>query len=95
MSDYQRKTVLSPDQVLAKAEELLPRRLELDRTKASEHEVTYTGEEGTLTLSVHRHGPYTVVTASTNRLRTSRIDIETQWYLNKLPYQSGDPVPER
>lgn len=95
MADYERRTVLSPEEVMAKADELLPKRLGLEKTRTSNHGATYSGDEGTLTLSAHRHGPYTVVTASTNRLRTSRIDYDVQWYLNKLPYQAGDPPRER
>ena len=46
--------------------------------------------EGTVTLSAHRHGPYTDVVASTDRLRTSRLDYEIQKFLNLLPYEPGD-----
>ena len=41
-------------------------------------------------LSAHRHGPYTDVTARTDRLRTSRMDNEIQRFLNYLPYEYGD-----
>ncbi len=90
MAGYQRKTALSPAAVMARAEEILPEVVGLARTRGSAHEATYAGKEGTLTLSAHRHGMYTSVTASTDRLRTSRIDYETQKFLNHLPYEPGD-----
>ncbi len=90
MAGYQRKTALSPAGVMARAEEILPDSVGLTRSRGSSHEATYTGQEGTLTLSVHRHGMYTSVTASTDRLRTSRIDYEIQKFLNNLPYEPGD-----
>ena len=43
-----------------------------------------------MVLSVHRHGPFTDVTARTDRLRTSRMDYEIQRFLNHLPYEYGD-----
>ena len=90
MAGYQRKTALSPARVMARAEEILPGCVGLTRSRGSSHGATYVGEEGTLTLLVHRHGMYTEVTASTDRLRTSRIDYETQKFLNNLPYEPGD-----
>jgi hypothetical protein len=62
----------------------------VSRTKGNAHGATFTGAEGTVTLSVHRHGPYSVVVASTDRLRTSRLDYEVQRFLNRLPYEPGD-----
>ena len=90
MAGYQRKTAFSPDEVLSVAEETLPVRIGLNRTKSSGHGATYTGAEGTVTLSVHRHGPYTEVVANTDRLRTSRMDYEIQKFLNHLPYEPFD-----
>lgn len=90
MAGYQRKTALAPEDVLTKADEVLPERIGLSRTKGSSHGATFTGAEGTVTLSVHRHGPYTDVVASTDRLRTSRMDYEIQKFLNLLPYEPGD-----
>jgi hypothetical protein len=100
MAGYVRKTALSPEEVLTTAEALLPERIGLSRSKGSGHGATYTGAEGTVTLSAHRHGAYTEVTASTDRLRTSRVDYEIQKFLNQLPYEpfdkggpgSGDPT---
>jgi len=90
MAGYQRKTALSPRDVLERADTLLPDWIGLSKTKGTAHGATFTGAEGTVTLSVHRHGPYTDVVASTDRLRTSRVDYEIQKFLNQLPYEPGD-----
>lgn len=90
MAGYQRKTVLSPREVLERAEEVLPQFVGLSRSNESSHSATYDGEEGTVTVSAHRHGPYTNVVANTDGLRTSRIDYEVQRFLNRLPYEPGD-----
>jgi hypothetical protein len=90
MAGYIRKTALSPEEVLSQAEALLPERVGLSRSKGSGHGATYTGAEGTVTLSAHRHGAYTEVSASTDRLRTSRVDYEIQKFLNTLPYEPFD-----
>ena len=90
MAGYQRKTALTPAEVLAKAEELIPAWIGLARSKSSAHGATYTGGEGTVTLSVHLHGLYTDVLASSDRLRTSRMDYEIQKFLTELPYEPGD-----
>jgi len=90
MAGYQRKTALSPGEVLAEAEQVLPERIGLSRSKGSGHGATYTGAEGTVTLNAHRHGAYTEVVASTDRLRTSRMDYEIQKFLNRLPYEPFD-----
>jgi len=90
MAGYQRKTALPPKEVLARAEEIIPDRIGLSRMKGSGHEATYSGEEGTVVLSAHPHGFYTEVVASTDRLRTSRLDYEVQIFLNHLPYEPGD-----
>lgn len=90
MAGYQRKTALAPHEVLEQAESLLPEYVGLAKTKATAHSATFQGEEGIVTLSIHRHGPYTEVVASTDRLRTSRVDYEVQKFLNKLPYEPGD-----
>lgn len=90
MAGYQRKTALSPKDVLERADALLPESIGLSKTKGTAHGATFSGAEGTVTLSVHRHGPYTEVVASTDRLRTSRLDYEIQKFLNQLPYEPGD-----
>ena len=90
MAGYVRKTVRRPSEVLEKAEEVLPERIGLSRTKASEHSATYTGKEGTVSLHAHPHSSYTEVVAETDQLRTSRMDYEIQKFLNRLPYEAGD-----
>jgi len=90
MAGYQRKTALPPSEVLKRAERIIPERIGLTRLKSSEHGATYTGEEGTVALSAHPHGFYTEVVASTDQLRTSRLDYEIQIFLNHLPYEPGD-----
>ena len=90
MAGYQRKTALSPKDVLTKADEFIPDRLGLTKSKGSSHGASYSGEEGTVTLSTHRHGPYTDVVASTDRLRTSKLDYEIQRFLTHLPYEPFD-----
>ncbi len=91
MADYQRKTALAPAEIIKKAEILLPQAIGLERSgEESEPDICYVGDEGIVTLSLHRHGPYTSVTASTNQLRTSRIDYEIQKFLTELPYEPGD-----
>ena len=90
MAGYQRRTVLSPSDILSKAEEWLPEWIGLTRTKSTSHTATFSGDEGTMTLSAHRHGPYTEVLVSSDRLRTSRLDYEIQKFLTELPYEPGD-----
>ncbi len=90
MAGYQRKTVSTPGEILELAERVLPSILGVAKTKSTGHGATFSGEEGTVTLNAHRHGMYTEVIASTDRLRTSRLDYEVQRFLNQLPYEHGD-----
>ena len=90
MAGYQRKTALGPSAVMELAEDLLPEMIGLTKTKSGSHGATWSGDEGTVTVTAHRHGPYTDVVASTDRLRTSRMDYEIQRFLNRLPYEPGD-----
>jgi hypothetical protein len=90
MAGYQRKTALPPADVMERADTLLPRSVGLAKSRSAGHDATFTGAEGTVTLSAHRHGPYTEVLASTDRFRTSRLDYEIQRFLNTLPYEPGD-----
>ncbi len=90
MAGYQRRTVISPSDILSKAEELLPEWIGLSKTKSTSHTATFSGDEGTVTLTAHRHGPYTNVFVSSDRLRTSRLDYEIQKVLTELPYEPGD-----
>ncbi|MDQ3606832.1 MAG: hypothetical protein M3418_11710 [Gemmatimonadota bacterium] len=91
MADYERSTVLPPEEVFARARETFTRRAELNSMEESDLRVTYSGGEGTVSLDAHRHGPYTVVTATTDRLRTSKLDGVVRHLLNQLPFQHGDP----
>lgn len=91
MADYERNTVLSAREVFEKADEIFTGRGELEKTQESRHAVTYTGGEGTVTVDAHRHGQYTVVTAITDRLRTSKLDGVVRYFLNQIPYQHRDP----
>jgi hypothetical protein len=72
------------------AGEYLQERIPLEVVSRDGHSITLSGGDGTVTISAHSHGLETAVTASTDQLRTSRIDIETQNYLNQLPYQPED-----
>ena len=90
MAGYQRKTALSPSEVLSRAEAILPALIGLTKSKSSTHSATYTGSEGTVMLAVHRHGGYSDVVAVSDRLRTSRMDYEIQRFLTELPYEPGD-----
>jgi hypothetical protein len=91
MSDYERSTVLSAREVLSRADEIFRDRAELARAGEGGHEISWAGAEGTVTLDVHRHGMSTLVTARTDQLRTSKLDIVVRYLLNQLPYQHGDP----
>ena len=94
MADYERSTVFSTRQVFEKAHEVLTTRAELERREESRHGALYTGAEGTVDIDVHRHGPSTVVTIRTDRLRTSKVDGVVRYLMNQLPYQHGDPPRE-
>jgi hypothetical protein len=90
MAGYQRKTALSPSEVLEHADEVLFEFVGLTRSETSSRGASYGGEEGSVTVAAHRHGPYTNVVANTDGLRTSRLDYEVQRFLNRLPYEPGD-----
>ena len=91
MSDYERSTVLSTREVFRRADEIFTERAELTRSGDGHHEATWSGGEGTVSLAAHRHGTSTLVTARTDQLRTSKLDIVVRYLLNQLPYQYGDP----
>lgn len=94
MSDYERSTVLPIREVFQRADAILTERAELARSEESRHHATYTGGEGTVVVEAHRHGPSTLVTVRTDRLRTSKVDGVVRHFLNQLPYQWGDPPRE-
>ncbi|MBI4543827.1 MAG: hypothetical protein HY703_01365 [Gemmatimonadetes bacterium] len=94
MADYERRTAAGVADVLRLAEQVLAARLPIEKVAADAHSITLRGRDGTLVVRAHRHGLETVVQASTNQLRTSRLDIEAQYFLNELPYQPED-VPRQ
>ena len=94
MSDYERSTVLPIREIFNRAHQVLSERAELVRTEESRHHVTYAGDEGTVNIEAHRHGPSTIVTVRTDRLRTSKVDGVVRHFLNQLPYQYGDAPRE-
>lgn len=90
MASYQRLTPTSGREAVRLAAEYLRERIPLDVVAQDGHSVTLRGGDGTVTISAHSHGLETAVMVVTDQLRTSRIDIEAQHYLNQLPYQPGD-----
>ena len=90
--DYERMTAAPVHEVLRLAEQVLTERLPIEKIRGDHHTVTLRGGDGTVTVSAHRHGLETLVTASTDQLRTSRLDVEAQYFLNELPYQPADIV---
>jgi hypothetical protein len=90
MASYQRLTAMSGDEAVRLAAEYLRNRIPLDVVSRDHHSVTLEGGDGRVTISSHSHGLETAVTVMTDQLRTSRIDIEAQHYLNQLPYQPED-----
>ncbi|HLU25866.1 MAG TPA: hypothetical protein VKZ58_09185 [Longimicrobiales bacterium] len=90
MADYERVTAVSPREVLKTAVEVLTERLPIQKVAEDRHSVTLSGKDGTVTITVERHGLESVVHAHTDQLRTSRLDLETQYFLNRLPYQPED-----
>lgn len=90
MAAYQRLTAMGGTEAVRLAAEYLQERIPLDVVSEDRHSVTLSGGDGTVTISAHSHGLETSVSVSTDQLRTSRIDIEAQHYLNQLPYQPED-----
>ncbi len=90
MGTYERTTVAPVSEALRMAEQFLTARIPLEKAQESGHSMTLRGGDGVAVISAHRHGLDTVVSARTDQVRTSRIDVEVQNYLNQLPYQPGD-----
>jgi hypothetical protein len=90
MASYERVTAATVRDILREAEAVLTGRLPLSITRQDHHSITLTGPDGTVTLTVHRHGLDTIVQATTDQLRTSRLDLDTQYFMGLLPYQPGD-----
>ena len=95
MGTYERMTAAPAREVLRKAEEILTARLPLEKTAVDHHALELTGGDGTVRFEVHAHGLETQVTATTDQLRTSRLDLDVQYFFTLLPYQPGDPLGHR
>ena len=87
---YERMTAASIADALRMAEEVLTARLPIEKTAGDHHAVTLRGGDGTVTIEAHRHGVDTQIVARTDQLRTSRLDVEVQYYMTLLPYQPGE-----
>jgi hypothetical protein len=87
---YERMTAASGREVLRLAEEVLTSRLPMTKAAGDHHSVRLEGGDGVVTITVHRHGMDTQVHAATDQLRTSRLDLDVQYFMTMLPYQPGD-----
>ena len=92
MADYERTTAATIRDILTEAEQVLTERLPIRKTAEDKHSVTLEGGDGKVKISAHRHGLDTVVHAATDQLRTSRLDLDVQYFMSRLPYQPGDVV---
>src|SRR5690606_2611783 len=90
MADYERITAASIQEVLRTAEAVLTERLPIEKVSEDRHSNTLSGGDGTVTIAARRQGPDTVVRAWTVDLRTSRLDVLTQYCPDQLPDQTGD-----
>lgn len=90
MSTYERNTAATIHDALRLAETVLTARLPLRKISEDGHSVTLEGGDGRVKITVHRHGLDTTVVAATDQLRTSRLDLDVQYYMSRLPYQPGD-----
>ncbi len=93
MGNYERFTAAMPAEVCRRAEEVLTGRLPLRKTGETHHSVTLAGDDGTVRIEAHRHGLDTQVLATTDQLRTSRLDNDVQYLMTLLPYQPNDTMP--
>jgi hypothetical protein len=87
---YERMTAAPIREVLRLAEEVLASRLPMRKEAGDAHSVRLAGGDGVVTISAHRHGLETQVHAATDQLRTSRLDLDVQYFMTMLPYQPGD-----
>jgi hypothetical protein len=87
---YERMTAASIREALELAEQVLLERLPLSKEAQDAHSIRLTGGDGTVRIAAHRHGVDTQVAAHTDQFRTSRLDLEVQYYLSLLPYQPGE-----
>lgn len=87
---YERMTAASTQEALRIAEEILTARLPITKVGGDRHGIELSGGDGTVKITAHRHGLATVVHAATDQLRTSRLDMDVQYYMTMLPYQPND-----
>lgn len=87
---YERMTAAPVREVLRLAEEVLVSRLPIEVVDRGGHSIRLEGGDGAVTISAHRHGLDTQVHAATDQLRTSRLDLDVQYFMTMLPYQPGD-----
>ena len=92
MATYERNTAATIRDVLRQAEEVLMARLPIRKTGGDGHSVTLEGGDGKVKVAAHKHGLDTNVQAATDQLRTSRLDMDVQYFMGTLPYQPGDVV---
>jgi hypothetical protein len=90
MANYERTTAATIQDILRTAEQVLTERLPIKKIAEDHHSVTLEGGDGKVRISVHRHGLDTIVHAATDQLRTSRLDLDVQYFMGRLPYQPGD-----
>lgn len=90
MGSYERTTAATIREILRQTEHVLMERLPLQKVAEDKHSVTLQGGDGKVKISAHRHGLDTVVHAETDQLRTSRLDLDVQYVMSRLPYQPGD-----
>ena len=90
MATYERNTAASISEALQLAEAVLTERLPIRKTGGDRHSVTLEGGDGKVKIAAHKHGMDTTVQAITDQLRTSRLDVDVQYYMSRLPYQPGD-----
>ena len=84
---YERQTAAGTQEALRLAEEILTARLPISKVASDRHSITLRGGDGTVKIKAHRHGLSTLVHAATDQLRTSRLDMDVQYYMTMLPYQ--------
>jgi len=87
---YERMTAAPVREVLRLAEEILTSRLPIEVVDRGGHSIRLEGGDGVVTISAHRHGLETQVHAATDQLRTSRLDLDVQYFMTMLPYQPED-----
>lgn len=90
MASYERYTAATIRDVLREAEQVLMERLPLKKVGSDRHSITLEGGDGKVRISGHKHGLDTLITAETDQLRTSRLDLDVQYVMSRLPYQPGD-----